>query len=265
VNKLLSVLLLLSMSCHTGSLTVIGDLPNTLKEVSGTETIRGSDLIWMNNDSGNSAKLYGVNSKGEIINTLNIDAKNKDWEDLTSDEYGNLYIGDFGNNSKKRKHFNIIKVNILDTESQFIKPLKISFTLPKDISSKDFEAFFLFNDFFYLFSKESKKFKTLKIPNIEGEHVAKLVSEFNFNEKREMITSADISNDGKTIVLLNHDKVWVLTDFKDDHFFSGTIKKLPFEHISQKEGVAFKDNNTLYITDESARGQGGNLYEFSLN
>ena len=39
---------------------------------------------------------------------------------------------------------------------------------------------------------------------------------------------------------------------------------LEFNHTSQKEGVCFKDENTLYITDEKARGEGGNLYELKI-
>ena len=252
------------MSCDTGNLTVIADLPGILKEVSGIETVVGSDLIWMLNDSGNAPKLYGLNAKGNIKKEITIEAKNKDWEDLTSDSNGNLYIGDFGNNSKKRKKFTILKVNVLNTKTTSIVPEKISFKLPDDVSSKDFEAFFLFKDHFYVFSKESKKFKVLKIPNKEGEHVAKVISEYNFKEKKSLITAADISNDGKIVTLLNHDKAWVLYNYEADDFFSGTIEKLFFEHSSQKESVCFKTNNILYITDERSKFEGGNLYEFNL-
>ena len=80
------------------------------------------------------------------------------------------------------------------------------------------------------------------------------------------ITSADISEDGKTIVLLNHQSVWVFSDFQGDQFFSGKATEFSFNaDLSQKEGVCFKDANTLYITDELAHGVGGNLYEFKID
>ena len=92
-------------SCSNyGQLTLVSDLPSSLKEVSGNEIIYNSELIWMLNDSGNKAEVFGVNKDGKIKSIIKIKAKNHDWEDLTSDEKGNLYIGDFGNNNLKEKN-----------------------------------------------------------------------------------------------------------------------------------------------------------------
>ena len=66
------------------------------------------------------------------------------------------------------------------------------------------------------------------------------------------------------MVLLNHDTVLIFTDFNGDNFFSGKVTQLPLNHRSQKEGICFKDNNTVYIVDERAHGEGGNLYELKL-
>jgi len=87
-----------------GQLQFLGDINNSLREVSAAESILQSNLIWTIQDSGNDSELLGLNDKGEIIKTITIDnVSNIDWEDLTSDQDGNLYIGDFGNNNKKRK------------------------------------------------------------------------------------------------------------------------------------------------------------------
>lgn len=279
MNKLLSILLLLSISCDTGNLTLIGSLPNKLKEVSGTETIKDSNLIWMHNDGGNKSKLYALNTKGNIIKKLKIDAKNNDWEDLTSDENGNLYIGNFGNNKNKKKKFSILKIKKLDLESDTIVSVnRISFYYPqqkkfppkKNNLYYDCEAFFYFNHYFYLFTKSRVasnygKTSLYKVPAKAGHHPAILVDSFNTcNDMNCWVTSADISNDGKKIALLTPSAVWVFTNFKDDDFFGGTAISFPFDLKSQKEGVSFKNNETLYITDEKAHDQGGNLYEFSL-
>ena len=73
------------------------------------------------------------------------------------------------------------------------------------------------------------------------------------------------SEDGKTVVLLCHDKIWKLSDFKVDDFFSGKIESQSFNHESQKEGVCFKDNYSLLITEESDKNMHGNIYEFSFD
>ena len=42
---------LLCISCQNfGQLNLVTDLPNELKEVSGVEFVKGSNLIWMIND-----------------------------------------------------------------------------------------------------------------------------------------------------------------------------------------------------------------------
>ena len=92
-----------------------------------------------------------------------------------------------------------------------------------------------------------------------------MVTDFNLAGKHHKITSADVSDDGKTIVLLNHDKLWKITNFKGDNFFKGTIEELKFDHDSQKEGICFKDNSTVLITDESDSKLGSNIYSFKLN
>jgi uncharacterized protein YdgA (DUF945 family) len=55
-------------------------------------------LLWVIEDSGNANKIYGLNQtrKNITIRMLKID-----WEEITKDKEGNLYIGDFGNNENK--------------------------------------------------------------------------------------------------------------------------------------------------------------------
>ncbi|MDY7394960.1 SdiA-regulated domain-containing protein [Aureibaculum sp. 2210JD6-5] len=259
------IFLLISLSCQTGELTVTGNLPSNLKEVSAIEITSKSDLIWVIEDAGNKNILYGLNQQGKIIKELTItNAKNRDWEDLTSDKDGNIYIGDFGNNSGKRNEFTIYKIKNPEQSDQKANAEIINFVLPKDIKSKNFEAFFLHNNNFYLFSKGRKKEALLKVPNVIGNHTAQLITTFNLPKKNNKVTSADISEDGKTIILLNHDKVWELTNFTDDNFFNGKSTSIDFEHNSQKEGICFAKNKNLFITDERNKSSGGNIYLLNL-
>ena len=59
--------------------------------------------------------------------------------------------------------------------------------------------------------------------------------------------------------------ILIFSDYKEDNFLSGNVKKIELEHRTQKEGLCFKDNYTLLITDEKAHGVGGNLYELKVN
>ena len=106
------ILSLLLLSCNrSDKLKVIIDVPSDLKEISGLEIVPQSDLIWAINDSGNKPRLYGLTADGGIEKELKIKAKNHDWEDLSADTEGNIYIGDFGNNKNDRDNLVILKVD----------------------------------------------------------------------------------------------------------------------------------------------------------
>ncbi|SDR86877.1 hypothetical protein SAMN04515667_0868 [Formosa sp. Hel1_31_208] len=262
----LFILFFLISSCDTGKLTVIADLPSSLKETSAIEKVKDSELLWVIEDAGNKNNLYGLSVHGDIIKDIDIDnVQNIDWEDLTSDTYGNIYIGDFGNNSKKRENFAIYKVTNPSEAKDSVDAQVISFQLPKDMKSQDFESFFLFDGYFYIFSKDHKKCKLITVPNVIGDHVAVYISEVKLKGKHTKVTSADISDDGNTVVLLNHDKLWKITNFTGADFFSGTIDAIKFDHDSQKEGINFINSNTVLITDEKTKHEGGNIYRFALD
>lgn len=253
-------------TCQVGKLSLLGDLSKSIEEASATEIVSGSNLIWTIEDSGNKNNIYGLDYNGKIVKDIDVsNSKNNDWEDLTSDDLGNLYIGDFGNNSRKRKLFTIYKVPKIETIKDKTEAEIINFTLPKTIKSKDFEAFFLWKNYFYIFSKENKKTMVIKIPNTVGNQVAKFVCDIKFKGKNNRVTGADINEKNREIILLNSDKAIKINNFKNDDFSTGVITLLDFEHDSQKEGICYKDDFTVLITDEYSKKTGGNLYEFKLD
>ncbi len=272
-------LLLLNCNLSSGQLKVITELPKKLKEVSGTQINKDSEIIWMLNDGGNPSELYAFSKKGKLKRTLNIKAKNNDWEDLAIDDKGNIYIGDFGNNLNKRKNLVILKVakKDLDTKKATVQKIKFSYPNQQKYPPKkknmyfDTEAFFYFKNNLYIFTKSRVKNKfgktfLYKVPANEGTYVAKLLGEYdNCKDLECWITSADISPKGNKIALLSQKNILIFSDFKEDDFFKGTVKEIPLKHRSQKEAICFKDQNTLLITDEKAHGSGGNLYELQLN
>lgn len=276
---LLSIIFLFVSCQNFGQLQMMADLPKDLKEVSGMETAVGSKYIWMINDSGNKPRLFGVSKKGKIKKEVEIDKKNKDWEDLTSDEEGNLYIGDFGNNENERKNLRILKIKKKDLRKKKadVKKIEFEYEDQDDYSPKkkelfyDAESFFYYKKHFYIFTKsrvakEYGKTSLYKLPAKEGNHKARLIAEFdNGNKNASWITSADISQDGKKVVLLSQKNVLIFTDFKDDNFFSGKVREIDLIHRTQKEAVCFKDNNTLLLSDEKSDGEGGNLYQLKIN
>lgn len=277
----LSIVLLACQQQSNTDLKTLYPLPKKLKEVSGITYFPETNTIYTLEDSGNKNAVYAINSQGKLVKTITIsNAKNVDWEDITKDKSGNIYIGDFGNNDNERRDLCIYKVN----KNQFNKETalaeyKISFSYPeqKEFPPKkkelfyDVESFFEQNGYFYLLTKNrSKGFDgtvfIYKIKNAQGTQKAVKIGEFKTcsNYNHCVLTSATISPDGKKVALLSHDKIVLLKGFKGDLFHKGSQTEINLNHFSQKEAVVFKDNNTLLIADEKTNKTGGNVYEFKL-
>jgi hypothetical protein len=104
-----------------------------------------------------------------------------------------------------------------------------------------------------------------RVPATKGNHKAEFISDFSNCDTMDCwITSADISDDGSKVALLSPSSVLIFSDYKKDKFLSGKLTNIPLNFNSQKEGITFKNNNTLLITDEKAHGVGGCFYELKI-
>ncbi|EAR00455.1 hypothetical protein [Maribacter sp. HTCC2170] len=281
IKFLLVLVFAFAVGCKNyGKLTYLTKLPEKLSENSGIATFNDSTL-WVIEDHGNNDNISEVDLKGNLIKKFNVkNAKNEDWEDLTTDKAGNLYIGDFGNNHNNRKDLVIYKLpNPENEKGDKIDAEKIKFRYPEQTTfppknSKlnfDAEAFFYRNGFLYVITKNrtipfTGEAFIYKVPAVKGEYEAQLVGKF-ITCKEEVIcqiTAADISQDENTIALLGYGKLWIFTDFKNDDFSKGTLKTIELGATTQLESICFLSNGILLISDEERANTGGNLYSLKI-
>ncbi len=281
-SLLIALLPIMFMMCaQYGQLTPVADLPNKLDENSGMVAVEGN-AVWIIEDSGNPDKIFKVDQKGQLLKEFKVkNAKNKDWEALAQDSLGNLYIGDIGNNSNEREDLVIYKIPDPDQEKgDKIDARKISFHYPdqKKFPPKksDFrynaEALFYLNGFLYIVNKDMTRpyvgeARIYRVPAEPGKYTAELLAIIPTcdNSRRCSITGADLSPDGKTLVLLSYGQLWVFRNFQGDDFTSGTINQIDLGASTQLEAVTFLDNNTLLLSDEWSGGTGLNLYRYILD
>lgn len=283
---LLTVACLFSTSCISFDseiknidVTQVHQLPKELSEVSGMTYV--NDTLWVIQDKGNANKIHQISDEGKLIKSITLTSvKNHDWEALTSDDEGNIYIGDFGNNSNNRKNLAIYKVFNKDLKKETIDSIQKTtfiyedqedFPPKKDNLLYDCESFILKGDNFYLFTKNrSKDFDgtthIYKIPNEAGEQKAILLNKYITCDKFTScsITDAAISPDKNIMVLLSNKRMWFFTNFVEDNFTKGDVKEVQFKSYTQREGITFKENNLLLISDEKTKKVGGNIYQYRL-
>lgn len=262
-------------NAQTPILTQLCELPPEISETSGLEN-GPNGWFWTHNDSGNSAELFCVDTLGVIQRTVSVIGDvNADWEEITKDEEGNLYIGNFGNNALNRTDLRVVKIPSIDTCTvtaqvtdtiHFSYPDQTSFPPSGSYGNFDMEAFFHYQDSLHLFSKDRSDpspgyTKHYTLPAVGGTYVAHLVDSFYAGHESFIfaITAADISEDGSEVALLTSNKIWLFRNFSGTDFFGGDVAELSLNVFSQKEGICFR-NGFLYITDEKSFGLGGKMY-----
>ncbi|SIT07654.1 hypothetical protein SAMN05421796_11254 [Chryseobacterium piscicola] len=289
MNILFTISSLLLLSCNPktentqakeDTLKVEFTLPKKLKEVSGIALSQDQKTIWAIEDAGNKNVVYAVDRTGNLIADVVVEnAENNDWEDITKDNAGNLYIGDFGNNENDRRNLSILKLDLKEASQKsanVIQTTKFHYEGQNEFPPKksnllyDCEAFVEKEGNFYLFTKNRSKgfdgtFLVFQIPNKEGDFEAKLVAkiklEGSYNDAA--ITSATI-NSKNQIVLLTHKNVHLVSSFFENNFTGSFIQKISLNHNSQKEAVVFLDDRSLLIADEKDKKEGGNVYRFQF-
>lgn len=96
---------------------VVGKIESKeISESSGIASSRcQSNVFWTHNDSGHKNEIFALDENGKNLGKWTVSgAKNTDWEDISLFKNANgecfLYIGDIGNNSRKRGELTIYRV-----------------------------------------------------------------------------------------------------------------------------------------------------------
>lgn len=253
------------------------DLPKSMDEISGLEKINESIFVAIN-DGGNDEELFLIDSEGRLIRKVELDnCKNKDWEDITTDGTY-LYIGDFGNNSNKRDHLRIYRVeieDILKKKEVKAKEIEFSYKEQKSFPPSDDSLFFdaegmtYYNDSIWIFTK-NRSINTdgmswiYKIPTEPGEYEVE-------HSEEVFIGTAGWLLDGITAVDNIDDDFYILTydRFMIKRYNGGSFEDVfeyKFDKISQRESILAYDKETIFVADEKNPLVGGvKLYRIKIN
>lgn len=264
----LAAFLLLLLSCKVSAQKIPRKitLPAILEEVSGIYYV-SPDSIWCHNDSGDQPLLYLTNFKGELRSTVSISGgKHIDWEDLTYDDEGWLYIADFGNNRNKRTQLVIYKFHPATQQLDSI-PFSYEDQANKALSFNA-EALLYHQDSLYIFTKSRlpKSDFTTRLYSLSTEAKPQIAFlQGNLTLKKRVVTAAAIHKPTGTIALLAYyykkvlgflpiskASIFYLTDYPDNHFFDGQItrKKVAGFLSTQYEAIDYVDEQYILVGSE---------------
>lgn len=252
-----------------------------LKESSGiVASRRHPGVFWSHNDSGDAARLFAFRRDGSAVHApggvahagLGIDAAtNRDWEDIATDDAGQLYIGDTGNNGNARNDLAIYVVPEPDPATAarataarriaYAYPDQQEFPPPEGQRNFDAEALFWADGTLWLLSKNRDDLKTRMYRfgalRADATNVPEKVGEF---EAGGMVTGADASRDGSRLALIGYRNeqidgrrqpvgfLWVFERGASGGFFEGRRWHRRFL-AGQIEAVCW-DGTDLVITNE---------------
>ena len=257
----------------------VNPLSDTLVETSGLQWAGNS--LWSFNDGGHDPVLYRISTGNKnILQIITLEgATNVDWEDIAFDG-AHFYIGDFGNNANgARTDLKIYKFPISAIPTDYIANRQvtissgqievINFSYSDQLTitpttanntAYDCEAMIARNGALHLFTKNwiSQSTTHYLINGTTGGTY--LASPVDTLPTDYLVTGADISPNGKVIVLLGYQTsgfgnhfMHVLSDFTGNFFFKGNKRKISLPNalvMGQAEGICFIDNVSGYISNE---------------
>jgi hypothetical protein len=234
-----------------------------IKEASALVASRRQEgVLWTLCDSRNLAQLYAIDRSGRLLGEFDVEGGvNLDWESLSIDDAGHLYIADVGNNllvpmrwvyqvtepdlpeetlsSRTSEH--AVRRGSVRVEKAF------AFTFPGD--PFDVEGTFVRGNAIYLVSKEPENGKLWSLPITESGPV-QLTLECELPDLNRA-TGADINSDGSELTICTYAEVIVysLSSAGDGRLQLERDCEIPFQAASV-EGCCWSGTDVLLISED---------------
>ncbi|MBC8231954.1 hypothetical protein H8E77_20580 [bacterium] len=229
-----------------------------LNELSGIVPAKGREEYWGHNDKGNDEEIFRFNSKGKILQEVELKGvKNDDWEGMTIDSNRNLYIADTGDKELRRKSYRIYQFTEPKTSTKKIKKINSYKFNYADGKPHNCEAIFAMNDRLYIITKEQEeKQKIFCIDKLKKKQTisAREVGRLDISGQ---VTDVAYSSKHKQLAVLTDKKIAFYHVAKESDLFRPPVH---FTHIrfDRCEALCY-DENHLVVTNES-----GDIWRYPL-
>jgi hypothetical protein len=250
-----------------------------LVELSGLTASRAfPGVLWANNDSGDSARLFAISDTGEALGTYAVEgADATDWEDLAigpgPDGAPELYIADIGDNDAARSEVTVYRVPEPATRpdgSDATLTGADALVLTYASGAEDAEALFVdpvSGDLFIITKQLLGNSRILKasasalVPGAPivmaevGSLQIGLTAPYDTSQPLSlpstMVTAADISPDGAHVLVRTYQQVLAFERAADqtvEQALAGEPCEAPQVGEPQGEAIAFAADDSAYFT-----------------
>lgn len=282
---LVALFALLTLAC-TGALRR-GDAryhDPRLAEPSGlAASVAQPGVFWTHNDSGDGPVLYATTVDGRLLGRYVVEgASAVDWEAITVDDRGHLYIGDIGNNGNDRRDLVVHRVPEptidraadrpasgtlrADRALRFYYPEQQAF--PPEARNFDAEALFWAphpdtgEGTLYLLTKHRGDLRTVlyRFDRLDAEPqplVARGSFEVGGDPDRYggMVTGADLSPDGRHLAVLTYHALFIFArPAEGDDWLAHLANRVDLDQdvTVQAEAVAWHGAAVVFTNEQGA-------------
>lgn len=231
----------------------IGKISSPLIDESSGLYPAGNGTFFTHNDDTDSS-LYIIEAKGKLKHRIWIPLVNRDWEEVSGDQKGRIFIGDFGNNLNLDKPLKILIINPeknkIEGTIRFRYEDHLEFP-PKSPSEMNFdcEAMVYWNDSLYLFTKN----KTERGTNLYT--MPAQPGTYRIRKKQTlpllgMVTGAALRPDGKELALLTYGKVYFYSLHQGLQSIPAPDFCVPGWKFRQSEAISYWGRDSLLVGNE---------------
>ncbi len=245
----------------------------SINELSGLAASRKyPGLLWGHNDSGDVARIFAINPKGETVATVDFDGlEARDWEDIAfAGEW--IYVAEIGDNFAVNENIVIYRLrepklnpDKLNQEITLKSAQWETMTLSYPDGARNAESLAATPDGRLLIvSKDTKgsNFYQLKRPWSAGQVATldKIFDNVQFGATgwlTKLVTGADLSPDGRELTLITYAQLYQFDlarpyDFKSLQLGKPRVRELP--PLKQAESVCYSaDGRGLWVSSEGKR------------
>jgi hypothetical protein len=243
---------------------LVGRINNArITESSGIiQSTKDPEVFWTHND-GKHPSLFAITREGKPLTEFTVvNAALHDWEDISTDRKGHIYIGDIGNNDARRNQLAVFEADEPDPKSPLgMVKVKREWQLRFPKEPFDCESLFIKGGYCYVISKVFKDAKAeiyrFALTEQKEPVVLEMVAQLKIDSP---VTGACLSPDGKKLGIVSKGGAYVYQVGKD---LSKLTKQKPYhtkfrhEHIEAcvfvPEGLlATAESREIYLfTDEA--------------